>query len=161
MHILRLFCVGRLLEYWLVLIKTQHDNHVLIPLKQDFFDGIDRLLQQRTTPISEIVTKPNYTKSVLKRVLKEYNAKDVRRHVDALFKRVEKHYTDEDLPAKSAVLLKAVWMACEVEMVKCTERFVKIIALCYKDALGGSAGLEYSVQDVEAAFRKHRLNGQS
>lgn len=27
--------------------------------------------------------------------MKEYNAKDVRKHVDALFKRVEKHFEDE------------------------------------------------------------------
>ena len=27
--------------------------------------------------------------------MKEYNAKDVRKHIDALFKRVEKHFEDE------------------------------------------------------------------
>jgi exocyst complex component 1 len=29
-------------------------------------------------------------------VIKEYNGKDVRKHVDVLFKRVEKHFTIEE-----------------------------------------------------------------
>lgn len=117
---------------------------------------MERLLQ--SSPPTDIVNKPNYGKNALKRVIKEYNAKDVRRHIDALYKRVEKHYTDEDLPNNTSVLLKDVWTACEQELVKSTERFNRIIAQCYKDA---NVPLEYTSQDIEAAFRKHRLNGQT
>ncbi|GJJ09890.1 hypothetical protein Clacol_004114 [Clathrus columnatus] len=111
----------------------------------DYFDGVERLLQS-TSP-ADVADKPNYNKGALKRVIKEYNAKDIRRHVDALYKRVEKHYTDEDFPTNSAILLKAVWMACEQELVKSTERFNRITAQCYKDA---NVSLEYTTQDVEA-----------
>ncbi|GJJ15524.1 hypothetical protein Clacol_009802 [Clathrus columnatus] len=111
----------------------------------DYFDGVERLLQS-TSP-ADVADKPNYNKGALKRVIKEYNAKDIRRHVDALYKRVEKHYTDEDFPTNSTILLKAVWMACEQELVKSTERFNRITAQCYKDA---NVSLEYTTQDVEA-----------
>ncbi|KIJ46415.1 hypothetical protein M422DRAFT_140811, partial [Sphaerobolus stellatus SS14] len=78
----------------------------------DYFDGVERLL--KTTAPSEISNNSSYNKSALKRVVKEYNAKDMRRHVDALFKRVEKHFADsnEDLGGSSATLVKNVWNAC-------------------------------------------------
>ena len=33
--------------------------------------------------------------------MKEYNAKDVRKHIDALFKRVEKHFEDDGVGSSS------------------------------------------------------------
>ena len=49
----------------------------------------------KTTAPTEVQNNGTYSKSALKKVVKEYNAKDVRKHVDALFKRVEKHFEDE------------------------------------------------------------------
>ncbi|KAF8519134.1 exocyst complex component sec3 subunit [Hysterangium stoloniferum] len=120
----------------------------------DYFDGVDRLLQ--TTAPSEVSNNSNYNKSALKRTLKECNAKDMRRHIDALYKRVEKHFADED--TGSTALLKDVWTACEQDLVRCTDRFSRLILQCYKDT---GVILEFSVQDVEAAFRKHRMGGSS
>lgn len=90
--------------------------------------------------------------------MKEYNAKDIRRHIDALFKRVEKHYADpgEEHAGNSTHLLKGVWTACEQEVVKSTGKFTRLIAQCYKET---GVTLEYNLQDVEAAFKKHRIGG--
>lgn len=60
---------------------------------QDYFEGVERLL--KTTAPTEVQNNSTYSKSALKKVVKEYNAKDVRKHVDALFKRVEKHFEDD------------------------------------------------------------------
>jgi len=59
----------------------------------DYFEGIERLL--KTTAPTEVQNNSAYSKSALKKVVKEYNSKDVRKHVDALFKRVEKHFEDD------------------------------------------------------------------
>jgi hypothetical protein len=123
-------------------------------LIQDYFDGVDRLLQ--ASAASEVSNNSNYNKSALKRTVKEYNVKDMRRHIDTLYKRVEKHFADED--TNSTALLKDVWTACEQELVRCTERFSRLISQCYRDT---GVTLEFSVQDVEAAFRKHHLGGSS
>ena len=48
-----------------------------------------------TTAPTEVQNNSTYSKSALKKVVKEYNAKDVRKHIDALFKRVEKHFEDD------------------------------------------------------------------
>ena len=49
----------------------------------------------KTTAPTEVQNNNTYSKSALKKVVKEYNAKDVRKHIDALFKRVEKHFEDD------------------------------------------------------------------
>lgn len=49
----------------------------------------------KTTAPTEVQNNGTYSKSALKKVVKEYNAKDIRKHVDALFKRIEKHFEDD------------------------------------------------------------------
>ncbi|KAF8498012.1 exocyst complex component Sec3-domain-containing protein [Gautieria morchelliformis] len=122
----------------------------------DYFDGVERLLKSSSP--SGVSSNSSYNKSSLKRVVKEYNAKDMRRHVDALFKRVEKHYADpgEEHAGNNANLFKGVWTACEQEVVKSTERFSRLIAQCYKET---GVSLEYTTQEVEASFRRHRAGG--
>lgn len=49
----------------------------------------------KTTAPTEVQNNSTYSKSALKKVVKEYNGKDVRKHIDALFKRVDKHFEDD------------------------------------------------------------------
>jgi hypothetical protein len=115
----------------------------------------------KTTAPSEVPNNGNYSKSSLKKVLKEYHAKDIRKHVDTLFKRVEKHFTEasEKITTEEAsnilpgTVIAGVWKACEEELVRITEFFNKRIAQCYPNS---GVSLEYSSSDVEAAFRRHR-----
>ncbi|KAI0801061.1 exocyst complex component Sec3-domain-containing protein [Fomes fomentarius] len=131
----------------------------------EYFEGVERLL--KTTAPSEVSSNSSYSKSALKKVIKEYNAKDIRKHVDALFKRVEKHFdeasekaTTEDASASTGIapgtVMVGVWKACEEELLRITELFSKRITQCYKDT---GVTLEYSAADVESAFRRHRVNG--
>ncbi|KAI8990472.1 exocyst complex component Sec3-domain-containing protein [Trametes punicea] len=130
----------------------------------EFFEGVERLL--KTTAPSEIASNSSYSRSALKKVVKEYTAKDVRKHVDALFKRVEKHFTEasekattEEASASTGIapgtVMVGVWKACEEEVLRITELFNKRISQCYKDT---GVTLEYSAADVEAAFKRHRVN---
>lgn len=59
----------------------------------DFGDGIDSL--RGSTPASEVSLHSAYSKASFKRLVKEYTFKDVRKQVDALWRRVLKHF-DED-----------------------------------------------------------------
>src|ERR1700733_658798 len=126
---------------------------------QDYFEGVERLL--KTTAPTEVVSNNSYNKSSLKKVVKEFTAKDVRKHVDALFKRVEKHFTEasevttgESSGITPGTVLVGVWKACEEELLRVTEIFAKRITQCYANA---GVSLEYSVADVEAAFRRNRV----
>jgi exocyst complex component 1 len=115
----------------------------------------------KTTAPTELASNSVYTPGALKRVVKEYSAKDVRKHVEALSKRVEKHFTEaseKETTQKSGIargtVMVGVWKACETEVVKMTELFTKLISQCY-----GKSGvsLDYTVADVQAVFRNNRV----
>ncbi|KAG2159680.1 exocyst complex component Sec3-domain-containing protein [Suillus bovinus] len=126
----------------------------------DYFDGIERLLT--TTAPTEVSKNSNYNRSSLKKVVKEFDGKDIRKHIDALFKRVEKHFTEAEEKAtkeESSVIapgtvMVGVWKACEEELQRMTENFNKRISQCYADS---GVPLEYTSADVETSFRRHRL----
>ncbi|KIO33327.1 hypothetical protein M407DRAFT_234528 [Tulasnella calospora MUT 4182] len=124
----------------------------------DFFDGVERMLQ--TAAPSEVLSSSAYGRSALKRVLKDFDSKDIRKSIEALFKRIEKHF-DEDgemvVSSTSKVVagtvMAAVWQACDEEIVRETQRFSRIISQCYGDS---GLSLDYSIADVEYAFKRHR-----
>ncbi|THH10168.1 hypothetical protein EW145_g1521 [Phellinidium pouzarii] len=123
----------------------------------DYFDGVERML--KTTAPTEVSKNSSYNRSALKRVVKEFNSKDVRKNIDALFKRVEKHFTDSDAPEAASGLaagtvMVGVWKACEDELLRMTDFYTKQISHCYK---GSGVALEYTRVDVEAAFKRHRV----
>lgn len=96
----------------------------------------------------------SYNKSSLKKVLKEHSAKDMRKAVDALAKRVEKHFSIDDDTAsaqESAEMVNAVWRACGKELARETEREQELISRCFADS---GLALEYSKADVEGAFKR-------
>jgi len=109
-----------------------------------------------------VSTNSSYNRSALKKVVKEYNPKDIRKHVDSLFKRVEKHFTEASEKATTeerggiapGTVLVGVWKGCEEELLRITELFNKRINQCYADA---GISLEYTVADVESAFRRHSV----
>lgn len=111
-------------------------------------------------PAAEVKNNSAYNRSALKRVAKEYDGKDVKRSIEALFKRVEKHFDDEGEDVSSSTnkvipgtVIASVWAACEEKLVLETQRFMKIIGQCYKDS---GVALDFTDADVRAAFKKHR-----
>lgn len=132
---------------------------ILIYLYQDYFDGVEQML--RTVAPSEVSSSGGYSRSALKKVVREFDAKDVRKHVDALFKRVEKHFTEasevttgESSGIAPGTVMVGVWKACEEELLRITDIFAKRISQCYANS---GVSLEYSAADVEAAFKRHRI----
>ena len=121
---------------------------------------MERLL--KTTAPSEVSSNSSYNRSSLKKIVKEYNGKDVRKHVDALFKRIEKHFTEASEKATTeesggiapGTVMVGVWKACEEELLRMTKLFTERISQCYAN---NGVALEYSAADVEAAFKRQRV----
>ncbi|KAF8913023.1 exocyst complex component Sec3-domain-containing protein [Gymnopilus junonius] len=126
----------------------------------DFFEGLDRVARDAST--SEATSNSSFNKSALKKVVKDYNAKDVKKHIDILAKRVEKHFTEDKSTADesgasgitSHRVLIGVWNACEAEFVKLTEAWNSRISQVYGDS---GVSLEYTASDAESAFRRQKF----
>lgn len=127
---------------------------------QDFFESLDRTVKDSNP--AEITNSSNYNKAALRKIIKDYNSKDIRKHVDTLSKRVEKHFTEssekttvEEVSGIAAgTVLVGVWKACEKELVRLTELFSSRISQWYGDS---GISLECTTSDIENAFRKQRL----
>src|ERR1700678_3068560 len=126
---------------------------------QDFFENLDRTVKDSNA--AEVTNNSNYNKAALRKIVKDYNSKDIRKHVDALSKRVEKHFTeasekttvDEVSGIAAGTVLVGVWKACEKELVRLTELFSSRISQWYEDS---GVSLEYTTSDIETAFRRQR-----
>lgn len=106
-----------------------------------------------------------YAKSAFKKQVKENGAKDVRKAIEALSKRVQKHFgIDDDEPSAASLLsvgggeaaaadeaaevLARVWKACEEAFVREVERQGRIARDCYS----GAVVVELTVEDVKRPF---------
>lgn len=124
----------------------------------DYFDGVERLL--KTTSPTGVASNRDFTATALKRVVKDYSAKDIRKHVEALAKRVEKHFieaTEKETTQRSGArgnVVAGVWKACGLETVRMTESFSNRISQCYGQS---GVSLDYTVADVQTAFRSNRV----
>ena len=121
---------------------------------QDFFEGVDKVLQN--TPPAEVSLHPTSSKSALKKLLKDYTAKDMRKAVEAMAKRVDKQFSHDDdgstVPdAVIAEVINTVWKAITLELKKETGRAQELIGRCYSDS---NLGIEYGPGDVEAACKR-------
>jgi hypothetical protein len=130
---------------------------------QDFFEAVSRQLQSSSP--AEVAASPAYNKAALKRIIKEAgSAKDMRKAVDALARRVEKHFSIEEtdsmnnklsgtgsISAESAALIRVVWTACGNTLSGDVSAWQDLIAKCHPDS---GQVLEYSAADVDAAFKK-------
>lgn len=137
--------------------------------QMDFFDSIRRQLDSSARPSStsgriapsDIPTQPQFSRSALKRITKDAGSpKDLRKAIDALSKRVEKHFTieedDQTTTAESIVLIKEVWTSLERWLVSESAKWGQTLQECYGASVAASDGFEWGPKDVESTFRKAR-----
>jgi exocyst complex component 1 len=110
----------------------------------------------QTSGSNAVAASANYNKGAAKRVLKDFSSKDMRKHVEALFKRVSKHFAENEdaVVFQPGTVEMSVWKACEDDITRNTTRFAKLVTQCYADS---GLGIEYSLSDIEQAFKKHRM----
>ena len=112
---------------------------------QDFFQGLETLL--RTTPPTEVSLHSAYTKPSLRRALSSLSSKDLKKAIEVLYKRVDKHFAGDSPSggiaaavgvgggggnsAEEAEVLRSVWKACEDDVGRAVEGWKGLITRCY------------------------------
>ena len=87
---------------------------------------------------------------VAKKVLSSYDAKEIKRGVEMLKKRVEKHFGDADDPGLSRSLVLKVLRECEIRYENVWDRTRRIIDTVYE----GQLEMEWRKEDAVTMFRK-------
>jgi len=126
---------------------------------QDYFDGVERLL--KTTAPSEVSSNSGYNRSSLKKIVKEYSGRTCvststpsSRGSKNTSQKPPRRRLRKRVVHRSWDSMVGVWKACEEELLRMTENFIKRISQCYADS---NVTLEYSAADVEAAFKRQRV----
>jgi exocyst complex component 1 len=149
------------LEEWKEKAAQEFDEHLDLylgavihrPLGKllDFLESTESQLQSLPpgSPTSTIAARASHSKMTFKRLLATYDSKEIRRGIETLKKRVEKHFGDADDPNLSKGLVAKVLDACE----KYYESVEKRVATISADIYDGEAAIEWTRSDVSGSFR--------
>jgi len=150
------------LEDWKQNATQEMDEHMSLyvgavirrPLGKllDFLESTESLIisRQPGEPASMISGMPSHSKTTFKKVLAGYESKEVKKGIETLKKRVEKHFGDTDDPGLSRGLVAKVQQNCERYYEKVEDRILTIS----RDVYDGDIIPEFTKAEIAAAFRK-------
>jgi exocyst complex component 1 len=125
---------------------------------QDFLQGVETFVV--SNPSEDVTARISFSKPAFKKVLAHYDAKEIRKGIDLLHKRVEKHFgqipdeTDAIYGARGAAigraLVQEVWKECQKEYDSIAELCGRVISIYYPEGVA----MEFTVNDIRDAFLK-------
>ncbi|KAA8572735.1 hypothetical protein EYC84_003321 [Monilinia fructicola] len=151
-----------ILEEWRENASQEMDEHMTLylgavirrPLGKllDFLESTESLMLSRQPgeSASRISAMPSHSKSTFKKILAGYDAKEIRKGIETLKKRVEKHFGDADDPGLSRELVNKVYQQCERFYERVDDRILTIS----RDVYDGEVIAEWTRADISTAFRK-------
>ncbi|KAL9091659.1 MAG: hypothetical protein Q9165_004735, partial [Trypethelium subeluteriae] len=113
----------------------------------DLLESTELLLQNMSP--QELSQRPSHSRSVFKKLLSNYDSKEIRRGVDALRKRVEKHFGEADDPTISRKLVGLVLESCQSRYEDTCQRLSTIV----RDVYDSSVEMDWGPDDVRNYFR--------
>lgn len=146
------------LEEWKDQANATYDEHMNLYLNAVMRRPLGKVLEhlenmesqlQSGKSAATIAAQPSNSKTVFNKVLGNYDSKEVRKGIEALRKRVEKHFGDADDPALSRGLVAKVLSECERFYENVERRIGDVTTNVY----GGDVLFEWPRADVKAAFR--------
>ena len=107
----------------------------------EFFDGVEALL--KTGPADEVSFHVQFSKGALKDVIRKYPGKEIKKGLESLYKRVDKHFTEEES------LMQVVWRGIQEECCNQSRKYEELIAKCYPEV---SIRLDFTVKELMQYF---------
>ncbi|PIK47821.1 putative exocyst complex component 1 isoform X5 [Apostichopus japonicus] len=107
-----------------------------------FFEGVQALVGQGVKE-EEVGYQMAFNKQELRKVIKEYPNKEVKKGLDSLYKKVEKTLCEE------TNLMQVVWHSFQEEFIRQYKHIDDMIRRCYG---GSNVSLEFSIEDVLKYF---------
>ncbi|EON66875.1 hypothetical protein W97_06277 [Coniosporium apollinis CBS 100218] len=127
-----------------------------------FLETTDHLLRALgpSTPPASLTSRSTHTRPTFRKLLAAHDSKEIRRGIDALRKRIDKHFGDADDPGLSRNLVAKVVKECEEFYVEVVRRVGRVGEAVYGDGTEGDGGkggevrLEWGEGDVRGWFRR-------
>ncbi|KRT83524.1 hypothetical protein AMK59_4347, partial [Oryctes borbonicus] len=103
-----------------------------------FFDGVQARVSSGVKT-SEVSYQLAFSKQELRKVINQYPGSAVKRGLEALYKKVEKHLSEE------SNLLPVVWRAMQEEFIQQYKTLEDLMQQCYP---GSMITLEFTINDI-------------
>lgn len=117
----------------------------------DMIESIESIRSSSGTAAASIpTTHPSHSHNAFRKVMSSYNAKDIRKGVDALRARVEKHFAQGDEASISQKLVSTMLAECERRYNDICDRSKVIAAEVYQSTVE----VEFARTDIQTAFRR-------
>uniref|UniRef100_A0A8C6ULS2 Exocyst complex component 1 n=1 Tax=Neogobius melanostomus TaxID=47308 RepID=A0A8C6ULS2_9GOBI len=110
--------------------------------KCHFFEGVEARVAQGVRE-EEVSYQLAFNKQELRKVIKEYPGKEVKKGLDNLYRKVDKHLCEEES------LLQVVWHSMQDEFIRQYKHFEDLIGRCYP---GSGVTMEFTIQDMLEYF---------
>ncbi|KAK7133112.1 hypothetical protein R3I94_015107 [Phoxinus phoxinus] len=107
-----------------------------------FFEGVEARVAQGVRE-EEVSYQLAFNKQELRKVIKEYPGKEVKKGLDNLYRKVDKHLCDEES------LLQVVWHSMQDEFIRQYKHFEGLINRCYP---GSGITMEFTILDMLEYF---------
>lgn len=117
----------------------------------DFLESTESLIRNNPGSPTSIATRASHSRSTFKKILSSYDAKEIKRGIETLKKRVDKHFGDgDDTAGLSRELVTKVFRECEGRYLQIGERVNTVVVDVYESSLE----VEWRREDVVSAFRR-------
>ncbi|EXJ81582.1 hypothetical protein A1O1_07646 [Capronia coronata CBS 617.96] len=119
----------------------------------DFLESTEALMKLNSTDsYASIANKPSHSRSSAKKVLAAHDTREIRKGIDTLKKRIEKHFTDADDPTNSSnrALIGRVFDECATRYAHAYDRMKLVIDRVYDSNLE----IDWRKDETAAMFRR-------
>ncbi|KAF7270489.1 hypothetical protein GWI33_016555 [Rhynchophorus ferrugineus] len=103
-----------------------------------FFEGVQARVASGVK-VSEVSYQLAFSKQELRKVINQYPGSTVKKGIESLYKKVEKHLSEE------GNLLQVVWRAMQEEFIRQYKMLEELIQQCYP---GSMITLEFTIEDI-------------
>jgi hypothetical protein len=116
----------------------------------EFLESTEALLKSNEASPTNVASKPSHSRSTAKKLLAQFDLKEVRKGVDTLKKRIEKHFGDADESALSQGLVEHVFHESSGRYAAAHDRMQAIIDTVYE----GDLKIDWRREEVAAIFKR-------
>jgi len=116
----------------------------------EFLESTETLLKSNEASPTNVASKPSHSRSSAKKLLAQFDLKEVRKGVETLKKRIEKHFGDADEPNVSSGLVEHVFHESSSRYGAAHDRMQAIIDAVYD----GELKIDWRKDEVTALFKR-------
>jgi exocyst complex component 1 len=116
----------------------------------DFLESTETLLKSNEASPTNVASKPSHSRSTAKKLLAQFDLKEVRKGVETLKKRIEKHFGDTDETTPGQALVEHVFHESSSRYAAAHDRMEAIIDTVYE----GDLKIDWRKEEVAAIFKR-------